>query len=91
MIRKALIVAGLVVALPSLSEAFFCPSKPRAPFCLDRFSRFDDRSDFDRCRNELESYKSAVRSYADCQQQLIDDAIKEYNSAVATFDRRVRN
>jgi hypothetical protein len=90
MIRKALVVAGLVVALPSLSEAFFCSSKPRAPFCADRFGRFDDQSDFDRCRREMESYKSDVASYADCQRQLADDAVKEFNSAVANFNRRAR-
>ena len=90
MIRKALIAAGLVVALPSVSEAFFCPSKPRVPFCADRFGQFDNQSDFDRCRREMESYKSDVASYADCQRQLAEDAVKEFNSAVASFNRRAR-
>ncbi|MBX9827096.1 MAG: hypothetical protein K2Y27_19155 [Xanthobacteraceae bacterium] len=90
MIRKALIVAGLVVALPSPSEALFCPSKPRAPYCADQFGQFDDQREFDRCRDEMESYKSRVQSYADCQRQMIDDATREFNSAVASFNRRAR-
>ena len=90
MIRVALVVAGLVVALPSPGEALFCPSKPRAPYCADKFRQFDDPREYDRCRDEMETYKSQVRSYTDCQQQLIDDATKEYNSAVASFNGRAR-
>ena len=90
MIGKALAVAGFVVAMPSLSEAFFCLSKPRAPYCADQFGRFDDQRDFERCRDEMESYKSQIRSYADCQRQLADDAVKEFNSAVASFNHRAR-
>lgn len=90
MFRKVLIVAGLAVALPSPGEALFC-SKPRAPYCADRFGRFDDQSDFDRCRRELESYKADVRWYADCQRGLIDDAVREFNSAVENFNRRARD
>jgi hypothetical protein len=89
MIRMALVVAGLVVALPSLGEAF-C-SKPRTPFCLDRSGRFDNRFDYDSCRSELERYGFAIRSYADCQRQLIDDALKEHSSAVAKFEQRTRD
>ena len=94
--RGTLVAAvALLLAAPTLSEAY-C-SKPSAPYCAERYGRFDDEWDFSRCRREVESYKSDVESFVSCKRleieearNEIDKAISDFNSAVESFNRRAR-
>jgi hypothetical protein len=42
------------------------------------------------CQYEMESYKSETRLYLNCLKAESDEAIKEYNSAVESFNCNAR-
>ena len=62
--------------------------RPRKPVCFDM--PFETRTDFDMCQYEMESYKSETRLYLNCLKAESDEAIKEYNSAVESFNCNAR-
>lgn len=73
-----------------LTPAFSYCSKPSAPYCAEKFSGFDDEYEFRRCRSEMENYKSEVESYLSCLQDERSVAVRQYNDAVESFNRRAR-
>ena len=59
---------------------------------------FDDEDGFRRCKREMESYRSEVEDFLDCLRHDIEDlkekaeqATREYNGAVESFNHRARN
>lgn len=95
--RTILIAAIITITAPSLAHAY-C-SQPSAPYCATQYDSFDDESDFDRCKREMESYQSDVERYMSCRndeaQTAIDEANSdnekarsEYSDAVSSFNRR---
>lgn len=81
------------VLTPSIASAY-C-SEPSSPYCADRFGKFDDEYDFQRCRSEMESYSSDVEMYVSCIVREAENdrskAINAYNDAVESFNRRARS
>lgn len=69
-----------------LSHAY-C-SKPDAPYCASQYGKFDDQYDFDRCKSEMENFKSEVEDFLSCQRRENQQAIDDYNEAVESFNRR---
>src|SRR5262245_51100300 len=65
MIARRLICALGVLFIPAVPAAAYC-SKPSAPYCAERYGRFTDENDFDRCRREMESFKLDMESFISC-------------------------
>ncbi|MBB6262665.1 hypothetical protein FHS77_003247 [Paenochrobactrum gallinarii] len=64
--RVSLLIALFApITLANEANAFYC-SEPSAPFCATRFGSFDDQWDFDRCKREMESYKTEVEDFIEC-------------------------
>jgi hypothetical protein len=93
--RYVLAICATLV-LPSVTLA--C-SEASVPFCAERHGEFDDEWEFDRCKRDMESYKSEVEEYLTCRNAEAEEAIEEarrdneeavsaYNDAVASFNRR---
>lgn len=81
-------LAVIAVLWPSFSYAL-C-SKPDAPSCASDFGRFDDDTDFQSCKSEMENYKSEIEDFLDCLKRENEEAIEEYNDAVRSFNDRAR-
>ena len=87
---RAILIAGLVlISTADYASALYC-SEPDAPYCASRYGSFDDEWDFNRCKREMESYRSEVESYVDCLKDEINETISEYEDAVSDFNRRAR-
>ena len=86
--RKAALCLAETVMLIAPGEAT-C-SKPDAPSCANGYSDFANHSEYRRCKVEMESYNSEIKSYLACQRREITIAIDEHNEAVDSFNRRVR-
>lgn len=80
----------MIAAVSITAEAGAFCTKPDAPYCAASFGAFDDRSDFESCRSEMESYKSNVEEFLSCQKRESDSAVSDYNDAVESFNRRAR-
>ncbi|AZO63335.1 MAG: hypothetical protein E5Y51_21510 [Mesorhizobium sp.] len=78
----------------SLALAFYC-TKPSAPSCAERYGSFDDEYEFDRCKREMEDFKSEVERFIDCNNQQArsdnEESISDYKDAVESFNRRAGN
>jgi hypothetical protein len=65
-------------------------TKPDAPYCATQYGKFEDQYEFDRCKNEVENFKSEVEDFLSCQKRENQQAIDDYNEAVESFNRRAR-
>lgn len=92
---------GLLIALAFSADAFAYCSEATAPSCAGRYGPFDDEWDFDRCKREMETYRSEIEGYRSCRaleaQDAIDEANRdsenaasEYSNAVNDFNRRAQ-
>jgi hypothetical protein len=63
-------------------------SKPDAPSCATSYGKFDDQTDLEICKREMEEYRSDVEHFLDCQKQETREAVDEYKEAVETFKDR---
>ncbi|MGX9143496.1 hypothetical protein [Mesorhizobium sp. 128a] len=96
--RLTNLVAAAAVAVcfdtSSAIASLYC-SKPSTPSCAERYGSFDDQDEFDRCKREMEDYKSEVESYLDCNNRQArsenEEAISGYEDAVESFNRRANN
>jgi len=82
---------GYLVAIVFFSvadDAFAFCSKPDAPYCASQYDNFDDQDDFDSCKSQMESYKSEIEDFGSCLKREGDEAVDEYNDAVARFNQR---
>lgn len=86
---RVLAIAFVAIVAATSAQASFC-SEPSAPSCVTRYGSFDDEDDYDRCKRQLNSYRSEVESYLSCLKDASDDAIREYNDAVQSFNRRAK-
>ena len=88
-----LAIAGVFLIVGTVAAGAHC-STPTAPSCAEKSGRLDDRGDFDRCRRAMESYKFEVGAYGECvrgeARNQVAHALREYNGAVESFNRRVR-
>ncbi|AMN41914.1 hypothetical protein RHPLAN_34820 [Rhodoplanes sp. Z2-YC6860] len=88
-----LAIAGMFLIVGTLAAGAHC-STPTTPSCAEKSARLDDRWEFDRCRREMESYKSEIGIYGECvrgeARNQVENAAREYNAAVESFNRRVR-
>jgi hypothetical protein len=86
------VAAGFLLAATAGGRAYCL--KPSAPYCAEGYGRFDDQWEFDRCRSEMENYKFEVEQYGECVRRearnQIEEAFRDYNSAVEAFNRRAR-
>lgn len=81
---RALIV-GLTFSLGHVASAsafLFC-SKPTEPTCIDRYGTFDNEWSFDRCKDEIKTYVSELKSYRSCvirtTQSEADAIVEKFN------------
>lgn len=81
-------VALLVVLLPTAGGAY-CTA-PSAPYCATRYGAFDDADEFERCKRQMTSYKADVETFLACQRDASNQAVTDFNDAVARFNRRAR-
>jgi hypothetical protein len=86
---RSLLVGVLIMVSGSTIVAAYC-SKPDAPYCATRYGPFSDQYDFDRCKREMQSYQDDLDSYLSCLRRDSEQAIRDYNEAVASFNRRAR-
>jgi len=97
MFIRALLAVTFAAALP-LPASAYC-YEPSAPSCASSFTNFTDQYEFDRCKREMESYRSDVESFISCNndeaQEAINKAQREnesassaYGDAVDSFNRR---
>lgn len=91
---------SLALLLPAgASPALAYCSEPSAPSCASRYGSFSDQWEFDRCKRDLESYRSDVEEFMSCNnheaQNAIDaaknaneSALSGFNEAVSDFNRK---
>lgn len=98
--RHLLATTLLIFIFPSIPAYAYC-YEPSAPSCASRYGSFDDQWEFDRCKREMETYKSEIESYMSCNNRQAEEAIDEarrnnnnasssYSDAVDSFNRRAR-
>jgi hypothetical protein len=94
-VRLGGFLVGLIVF--SADHAAYACSAPSAPFCATRHGSFDDQDEFDRCRREMNSFKSEAEDFLSCIRRESEDLkrksdglIEEYNGAIESFNRRAR-
>jgi hypothetical protein len=92
---RIFIAASLAVFIQTMPfEALAYCSKPSEPYCVAKYSGFDDESEFRRCKNDMENYRSEVEAYISCNNDEVGSnnqtAVNEYESAVESFNRRAR-
>jgi hypothetical protein len=88
MIARVWFASVLLVITVTPSHAF-C-SQPRAPYCASSFGKFDDRYEFERCKREMEHYRDDLDRYLSCLRNDREQAVRDYNDAVESFNRRAR-
>jgi hypothetical protein len=76
------------IVAPAMASAYCY--EPNPPYCAGRYDAFDDEWEFDKCRREVEAYRSEVRTYLFCLQGQRDLAVQKVNDAVEGFNRRAR-
>jgi hypothetical protein len=87
-----------VIAMLSCFASPACAcSEPSVPYCAQRYGAFDDEDEFNRCKREMDTYRSEADDFLACLRREADDLkrksdrmIEEYNNTVETFNRRVR-
>jgi hypothetical protein len=79
-------LAALLMLTPA--EAYLFCSEPNAPYCANSYSSFSTGREFDDCKLDMESYQNDVEQYVSCLADASDDAIRDYNEAVRSFNRR---
>src|SRR5919112_6096754 len=95
-----LIVAAALAQGYCGAAAAYC-SQPSRPYCASRYGEFADDSELLRCRRDMESYKSDVDDFVECNNRAAQTALSEarsknehaqseYRSAVESFNRRAR-
>jgi len=97
LLRAIAVFVGLIGSAAS-AEAFdiYCAGfrgilgnelkRPEAPSCLNMLGLSDDSFTFDMCRNDIERYRSQVRSYLSCLTEESNDVVDEVNKAVKKFN-----
>ena len=76
------------MASSTQSNAFFFCNEPRAPSCVDGSGYFDDSSEFDRCKSDVESFVSETKDFVQCLTDASNEAVKAGNDAVEQFNCR---
>jgi hypothetical protein len=71
--------ATAAMLMPANSWAF-C-SEPSAPFCAESYGPFNDQWDFDNCKREMESYKSEIEDYLECNRNEVEEANEKVRRA----------
>ena len=87
--RGFAIMFGLIGLAVTGAASAYC-SKPSAPYCASRYGAFDDEDEFRRCKREMEDYQNQMNDFLSCTRSEADRAVREYNDAVETFNRRAR-
>ena len=79
------IVALCMVASDRADAGFdtYC-DEPNPPWCLN--NSLSDRSSFNQCRSEVDSYVDRVNNYVDCLRDAQRSAIKRANDVVRRFN-----
>lgn len=83
------VVVAAAWAGPAEALALYC-TRPNAPYCLNRYSAFDDEWEFRRCKSEVERYLSDVDSYTRCLADEASDLRRESNDTVNRFNCMAR-
>ena len=86
MMWRSSLVAVAFVGVTHNALAFCI--KPDAPSCANGYGNFHDQFDFRNCQREMEWYKTKVGDFTSCLKREGNDAISEYNDAVASFNSR---
>jgi hypothetical protein len=88
------LVIGLVVLVAPLTlisspshASLFC-SEPREPYCVDGSGYFDDESQFNSCKSEVEDYLRDVKEYSQCLAEEQNKAIEKSNEIIEKFNCR---
>jgi hypothetical protein len=89
MMSKYLVLATLIIGALIKPAWAFC-SRPIAPYCASGYDKFDDQHKFDRCKREIENYRSEIDAYLTCVKEQNQRAIDEYNEMVERLNRRAR-
>lgn len=87
MIRCLMLAILFFGAFTQALRASSCTA-PNAPFCATTYGKFDDDSDFNLCKSEMETYRSEVEDFLHCRKRESQEALDEYNNAVESFNRR---
>lgn len=80
--------AGAATLASQQSRAFFYCNEPSEPSCVDGNGFFDDQSDFDNCKSEVESYINDVKEFSQCLIDANEAALKSSGEIVEKFNCR---
>jgi predicted ribosome quality control (RQC) complex YloA/Tae2 family protein len=83
--------AAILMASGAAQAQLLMCQEPRPPYCQDMFGPFNDRYDFQLCRDEIEAYRERVRRYIACLQDEQEEALRRLNRAIDAFNRRARS
>ena len=83
---SCLIAFAMFGAVPAFAT-MFC-SEPSEPYCVDGNGYFDDESQFNSCKSEVEDYLSDVKTYTQCLTDESNDAVRKSNDIVEKFNCR---
>jgi hypothetical protein len=76
-------VMTLMSASQPASAYGFC-SEPRPPWCANH--GFNDKSSYESCRREMETYLRDVENYLECLRKKAKDTADESDKAVQRFN-----
>jgi hypothetical protein len=66
-----------LLSFPAGAQFLFCTPPPK-PYCVDGYGPFDEWA-FASCRSEVETYRSAIRTYIRCMNDEGDEATTSAN------------
>ncbi|QKK28597.1 hypothetical protein FE844_002960 [Rhizobium indicum] len=64
--------------------------RPQKPNCSTTYYAFNDSYEFDKCRREIEAFKSEVQKYLACLESESKETVAEYNDVVSSFNRKAQ-
>ncbi|WP_234906723.1 hypothetical protein [Rhizobium rhizogenes] len=81
---------GVGVFLVGVGTAHAYCSEPSAPYCVSSYGKFDDQSDFEQCKREVESYKSEIEDFVRCEERDVDEANDAAKKAASEAEDALR-
>jgi hypothetical protein len=83
---KLFLILGFGV-LAATDASGFC-GEPPSPVCVTYHEPFRNQDEYNRCRRELEVYKTELEAFLSCLRSTANEAVQTYMNALEDFKRR---
>jgi hypothetical protein len=83
---KLFLIVGF--GLLATADASAVCDEPSSPVCVTQREPFHDQDEYDRCRRELEAYKTGLEALLSCLRSQSKEVVQTYMDALEEFKRR---